>query len=39
MHFYLKIGDILSIDGILLEGSEVKMDESTMTGESDLRHK
>ena len=29
------IGDIFSVDGILISGSEVKTDESSMTGETD----
>lgn len=29
-------GDIIPADGILLECNELKIDESTMTGESDL---
>lgn len=33
---HIQIGDVLSIDGILVEGSEVYMDESSVTGESDL---
>jgi Ca2+ transporting ATPase len=32
---YLKIGDILNVDGILIRG-DVAMDESSATGESDL---
>lgn len=33
---HIQIGDVLSVDGILIEGSEVYMDESSVTGESDL---
>jgi len=32
----VQIGDMLQIDGILIEGSEILMDESSVTGESDL---
>lgn len=30
------VGDILPVDGILVEGSDVKMDESALTGEPNL---
>lgn len=33
---HMEIGDVLPIDGILVEGSEILMDESSVTGESDL---
>jgi len=33
------IGDVFNIDGIYLHGSEVKIDESAMTGETDDIHK
>jgi len=33
---HIQIGDVLPIDGILVEGSEIYMDESSVTGESDL---
>lgn len=33
---YLNIGDLLPVDGILVEGSEIYIDESSVTGESDL---
>lgn len=29
------IGDVFNVDGLYLSGSEVKIDESAMTGESD----
>jgi P-type E1-E2 ATPase len=29
---HLNIGDMLTVDGILIEGSEIQMDESAMTG-------
>jgi Ca2+ transporting ATPase len=32
---YFEIGDILPVDGLMLTGSEVKVDESAMTGETD----
>jgi P-type E1-E2 ATPase len=32
----IQIGDLLPVDGILLEGSELLMDESTITGESEM---
>lgn len=32
----LKYGDLIPADGILLQGSDVKVDESSLTGESDL---
>ncbi|CCI45418.1 unnamed protein product [Albugo candida] len=32
----INLGDIVPADGILLEGREIRIDESTMTGESDL---
>jgi magnesium-transporting ATPase (P-type) len=30
---------VLPVDGILVDGSEINMDESSVTGESDLIHK
>ncbi|EGR30692.1 hypothetical protein IMG5_125530 [Ichthyophthirius multifiliis] len=33
---HIQIGDVMPVDGILLEGSEISMDESSVTGESDL---
>ncbi|KAL4435781.1 hypothetical protein ABPG74_015749 [Tetrahymena malaccensis] len=33
---HIQIGDLLPVDGILVEGSEIYMDESSVTGESDL---
>lgn len=33
---HVEIGDVLPIDGILVDGSEILMDESSVTGESDL---
>lgn len=36
---HIQIGDVLPIDGILVDGSEIMMDESSVTGESDLIHK
>lgn len=33
------IGDVFNVDGLYLSGSEVKIDESAMTGESDDIHK
>ncbi|XP_014506792.1 putative calcium-transporting ATPase 13, plasma membrane-type [Vigna radiata var. radiata] len=35
---YLKIGDQVPADGVLLEGYSLKVDESSMTGESDHVH-
>lgn len=35
----LKIGDIVNVDGFILEGSKAEMDESPVTGESDLMKK
>ncbi|EWS72210.1 calcium-translocating P-type ATPase, PMCA-type protein (macronuclear) [Tetrahymena thermophila SB210] len=32
---YVEIGDVMQVDGILMEGSEIQMDESSVTGESD----
>ncbi|CAD8083816.1 unnamed protein product [Paramecium primaurelia] len=32
---FFNIGDLLQVDGLMVSGSEVKMDESTVTGESD----
>ncbi|EGR33978.1 hypothetical protein IMG5_028960 [Ichthyophthirius multifiliis] len=32
----LEIGDILPVDGIFVEGNELQIDESSITGESDL---
>jgi Ca2+ transporting ATPase len=29
------IGDAFTVDGIIIEGSSVKIDESSLTGESD----
>lgn len=34
--FFLIIGDVIPADGILFEYNELKIDESSMTGESDL---
>ena len=31
---YFKIGDIVSVDGIMISGVEAIVDESVMTGES-----
>lgn len=36
---YLNIGDLLPVDGLLVEGSEIYIDESSVTGESDLINK
>ena len=33
------VGDLLPADGLLLEGNDVKVDESSLTGESDLVNK
>lgn len=33
---HVEIGDVLPVDGILVDGSEILMDESSVTGESDL---
>lgn len=35
----LKIGDVIPADGILFESNELKIDESSLTGESDLVNK
>eukprot|EP01136_Pigoraptor_vietnamica_P010647 Opistho-1_new@48531 len=35
----LEVGDILTADGIMIDGNDLKMDESSMTGESDLIRK
>jgi Ca2+ transporting ATPase len=32
---YFNIGEILTVDGLMVTGSEVRMDESALTGESD----
>ncbi|KAL4469987.1 hypothetical protein ABPG73_016723 [Tetrahymena malaccensis] len=32
---FVEIGDVMQVDGILMEGSEIQMDESSVTGESD----
>jgi len=32
---HIQIGDVMPVDGILMEGSEIQMDESSVTGESD----
>mmetsp|Transcript_77159 Transcript_77159/g.116068 ORF Transcript_77159/g.116068 Transcript_77159/m.116068 type:complete len:81 (-) Transcript_77159:2284-2526(-) len=32
----INIGDMLPVDGILVQSSEILMDESSITGESDL---
>lgn len=36
---HLSTGDQIPADGLLIEGNELKVDESTMTGESDLKKK
>ena len=36
---HLESGDVIPADGILIEGYNVRCDESTATGESDLLHK
>ena len=36
---YLKAGDIVQVDGVLFRGNEIKADESSITGESELIHK
>ena len=36
---HLESGDVIPADGILIDGHNVRCDESTMTGESDLLHK
>src|SRR6478736_9180073 len=36
---HLATGDIVPVDGIFIQGSAVKCDESTATGESDLLRK
>ena len=33
---YVKTGEILAVDGILISGNDIKIDESPLTGESDL---
>lgn len=33
---YVAIGDIFKVDGILIEGSKLSIDESSLTGETDL---
>ena len=37
--FTLTIGEVLPIDGVLVAGSQLFMDESSITGESDLIEK
>eukprot|EP01137_Pigoraptor_chileana_P027909 Opistho-2@11125 len=32
----LEVGDVLTVDGVFIEGNDLKLDESSMTGESDL---
>ena len=32
----IKYGDLLPADGILIKGNDLKIDESSLTGESDL---
>jgi P-type E1-E2 ATPase len=32
----VQIGDMMQVDGLLIEGSEVTMDESSITGESEM---
>lgn len=32
---YFNIGEMLAVDGLMLSGSEVRVDESALTGESD----
>ena len=36
---YFNIGEILPVDGLMISGSEVKVDESSLTGESDMIRK
>ena len=33
--FYLIIGDLLPADGIIIQSNDLKLDESSLTGESD----
>lgn len=35
MYFQIKYGDLLPTDGILLQSNDLKIDESSLTGESD----
>jgi Ca2+ transporting ATPase len=35
----LRVGDIFPVDGLLIEGNDVKIDESSLTGETDLVEK
>lgn len=34
-YFQIKYGDLLPADGILIQSNDLKMDESSLTGESD----
>lgn len=36
MHFVCVSGDLLPSDGVLIQGNDLKIDESSLTGESDL---
>ena len=36
---YIKYGDLLPADGIVVESSDLRVDESSLTGETDLVNK
>jgi magnesium-transporting ATPase (P-type) len=38
-HLHIKVGDEMCADGICIESNEIEIDESAMTGESDMMKK